>query len=130
MGTQVSYEIDVPKNSELWIENLFCSPGYESEEENKGLSEEEIKQKLQEEFAATMAENERMLKEMEQKWEEKLEEAAKENREKVENKIICFICWECPELVYLLILKNCHLRVQVSCEARLIINISGVGIFK
>ena len=62
---------------------LSLLPGDESEDENKGMSEEEIKAKLQEEFAATMAENERMLKEMEQKWEEKLAEAEKENKDKV-----------------------------------------------
>ena len=115
---------ELSKNANF--EFIFSS-GYESEEENKGLSEEEIKQKLQEEFAATMAENERMLKEMEQKWEEKLEEAAKENREKVGNNIICFICCAYPELVNLSILKDCFHRVQISCEARLIIR---VDIFK
>eukprot|EP00111_Clytia_hemisphaerica_P004193 TCONS_00011996-protein len=54
----------------------------DEDEDEKGLSEEEIKARIEEELAARMAENERMVKEMEAKWEEKLAAAEQENKVK------------------------------------------------
>jgi len=56
----------------------------DDEDDDTSLTEEEIKARIEEEMAARMAENEKMMAEMEKKWEEKLAEAENENKEKDE----------------------------------------------
>lgn len=66
------------------IEKINSEDDDDDDDDESGLSEEEIKARVEEELAARMAENERMVKEMEQKWEEKLATAENENKEKDE----------------------------------------------
>lgn len=54
----------------------------DDDDDNEGLSEEEIKKKIEEELQARLAENAKSMEEMEQKWADRLEEAERKNKEK------------------------------------------------
>jgi len=51
----------------------------DDEDDNEGLTEEEVKARVEEELAARMAENERQMADMQKAWQEKLDEAKAKN---------------------------------------------------